>query len=67
MALIRGRIGRSRTTAVLTFGLMANLAPLPTSAVVMPEITADWSLTASEAGWIGASTSPDMLRRSRYW
>jgi MFS family permease len=53
MALIRGRIGSSRTTAVLTFGLMANLAPLATFAAVMPEITADWSLTASEAGWIG--------------
>lgn len=53
MALIRRRIGSSRTTAVLTFGLVANLAPLATFAAVMPEISADWGLTASEAGWIG--------------
>jgi MFS family permease len=53
MALIRGGMGSSRTTAVLTFGLVANLAPLATFAAVMPEITADWGLTASEAGWIG--------------
>jgi MFS family permease len=53
MAVIRGRIGSSRTTAVLTFGLVANLAPLATFAAVMPEISADWGLTASEAGWIG--------------
>jgi len=32
---------------------MANLVPMATFAAVMPEITADWSLTASEAGWIG--------------
>ena len=36
MALIRGRMGSSRTTAVLTFGLVANLAPLATFAAVMP-------------------------------
>jgi MFS family permease len=42
-----------RATAVLAFGLVANLAPLATFAAVMPQITADWSLTASKAGWIG--------------
>jgi MFS family permease len=48
-------MGSSRTTAVLTFGLVANLAPLAplaTFAAVMPQITADWGLTAGEAGWI---------------
>lgn len=42
-----------RAVAVLTFGLLANLVPLATFAAVLPEITADWSLSASEAGWIG--------------
>jgi MFS family permease len=53
MVVIHGRMGGGRTTALLTFGLVANLAPLATFAAVMPEITADWGLTASEAGWIG--------------
>jgi MFS family permease len=48
-----GSAHNSRTVAVLTFGLMANLVPMATFAAVMPEITADWGLTASEAGWIG--------------
>ncbi len=42
-----------RAVAVLTFGLLANLVPLATFAAVLPQITADWSLSASEAGWIG--------------
>lgn len=42
-----------RAVAVLTFGLLANLVPLATFAAVLPEITSDWSLSASEAGWIG--------------
>jgi MFS family permease len=53
MALIRRYIGSTRTTAVLTLGLVVNLAPLATFAAVMPQITEDWGLTASEAGWIG--------------
>lgn len=53
MALIRRYIGSTRTTAVLTFGLVVNLAPLATFAAVMPQITEDWGLTASETGWIG--------------
>ena len=40
MALIRRYIGGARTTAVLTFGLVVNLAPLATFAAVMPQITA---------------------------
>ena len=46
-------IHSSRSIAVLTFGLMINLVPLATFAAVMPEITDDWGLTASEGGWIG--------------
>ncbi len=53
MALIRRPTGSGMTIAVLTFGLMANLAPMATFAAVMPEITEDWGLTASQAGWIG--------------
>jgi MFS family permease len=51
--LTRRRAGDGRTIAVLTFGLMANLAPMATFAAVMPEITDAWGLTASQAGWIG--------------
>jgi len=53
MALIRRAAGSGTTITVLTFGLMANLAPIATFAAVMPEITANWGLTASQAGWIG--------------
>jgi predicted MFS family arabinose efflux permease len=45
--------GNGTTIAVLTFGLMANLAPMANFAAVMPEITEDWGLSASQAGWIG--------------
>jgi MFS family permease len=48
-----GNTHGSRAIAVLTFGLMANLVPLATFAAVMPEITADWGLSANKAGWIG--------------
>jgi len=51
MDLKHARNGRA--VAVLTFGLLANLVPLATFAAVLPEITADWSLGASQAGWIG--------------
>lgn len=53
MALIRRSAGSVMTIAVLTFGLMANLAPMATFAAAVPEITEAWGLTASEAGWIG--------------
>ena len=47
------RAGNRTTITVLTFGLMANLAPMANFAAVMPEITEDWGLSASQAGWIG--------------
>jgi MFS family permease len=40
-------------TGLLSFGLVANLATLMTFAATLPEIASDWSLTASESGWIG--------------
>ena len=41
------------TTAVLSFCLVANLVALMTFPAVLPEVSAAWHLTASEAGWIG--------------
>lgn len=38
---------------VLSFGLVANLLPLMTFAATMPQIAAEWGLSAGEAGWIG--------------
>src|SRR6185295_20106792 len=51
----RGSIGDSAiaTTAVLSFCLVANLIALMTFPAVLPEVSAAWQLTASEAGWIG--------------
>jgi MFS family permease len=49
----RSRGGSVRSTALLSFGLVANLAGLMTFAATLPEIAADWALNASEAGWIG--------------
>src|SRR4029077_8701395 len=43
----------ARATFVLSFGLVANLAPLMSFAATLPEIAAAWGLSASEAGWIG--------------
>lgn len=40
-------------TAVFSFGLVANLAPLMTFPAVLPGLAAEWPLSASEAGWIG--------------
>ncbi|MGE3283775.1 MAG: MFS transporter [Alphaproteobacteria bacterium] len=37
----------------MSFALMVNLAPLATVAAVLPQITAAWGLSGSEAGWIG--------------
>jgi MFS family permease len=48
---IRG--GPARATVLLSFGLVANLAAQMTFAATLHEITVDWSLNASEAGWIG--------------
>ncbi|MBO0739478.1 MAG: MFS transporter [Alphaproteobacteria bacterium] len=53
MAGIRARIRISRPTALLAFGLTANMAPFATFAAVLPEIARAWHLSASEAGWIG--------------
>src|SRR5580693_4086279 len=39
--------------AVLSFGLVANLLPLMTFAAALPQIAAEWGLSAGEAGWIG--------------
>ena len=48
-------IGNSATgaTAALSFCLVANLVALMTFPAVLPEVSADWQLSASEAGWIG--------------
>jgi MFS family permease len=43
----------STITALLSFGLVASLAPLMAFAVAVPQITLEWRLSASEAGWIG--------------
>ena len=47
------RGGSARATSLLAFGLVANLVAQMTFAATLPEITGDWSLSASEAGWIG--------------
>ena len=51
----RVSIGNSATgaTAVLSFCLVANLVALMTFPAVLPQVSADWQLSASEAGWIG--------------
>jgi MFS family permease len=41
------------TTAALSFCLVANLVALMTFPAVLPEVSAEWRLAASEAGWIG--------------
>jgi MFS family permease len=40
-------------TALLSFGLVANLAALMTFAATLHEVAADWRLDASQSGWIG--------------
>jgi predicted MFS family arabinose efflux permease len=51
------RVGIGNTTAgattLLSFCLVANLVALMTFPAVLPEVSADWQLSASEAGWIG--------------
>jgi MFS family permease len=41
-----------QTIAVLSFGLVANLLPLMTFAAALPQIAAEWGLSAEEAGWV---------------
>ena len=48
-----GRTQSTRATVLLSFGLVANLAALMTFAATLSEIAADWSLDASQSGWIG--------------
>lgn len=43
----------SLAIALLSLGLIANLAPLMTFPATMPQIMAAWGLNAGEAGWIG--------------
>ena len=43
----------AKATALLSFGLVANLATQMTFAATLHEIAADWSLDASQSGWIG--------------
>jgi MFS family permease len=47
------RLATGKAIAVLSFGLVANLAPLMTFAATLHEIAADWGLSASQSGWIG--------------
>jgi MFS family permease len=47
------RVGSARATVLLSFGLVANLATQMTFAVSLHEIAGEWSLDASESGWIG--------------
>jgi MFS family permease len=49
----RVRGGSARATALLSFGLVANLATQMTFAATLHEIAADWALDASQSGWIG--------------
>ena len=51
----RVSIGTSATgaTAALSFCLVANLVALMTFPAVLPEVSAEWQLSASEAGWVG--------------
>ncbi|HEY1261690.1 MAG TPA: MFS transporter [Stellaceae bacterium] len=44
---------QSAATAILVFGLVANLAPLLTYATTLREIALAWGLSAGQSGWIG--------------
>lgn len=48
------RQSASLITALLTFVLVANLVPLMTVPTVLPNLQAQWHLTAGQAGWIGS-------------
>jgi MFS family permease len=45
--------GGAVATAALSLDLILNLAPLMTFPAVLPEVATEWSLTSSQAGWIG--------------
>ena len=45
--------GSARATILLSFGLVANLATQMTFAATLHEIAADWTLDATQSGWIG--------------
>jgi MFS family permease len=45
--------GSARAMAILAFGLVANLATQMTFAATLHEIAINWSLDASQSGWIG--------------
>jgi MFS family permease len=45
--------GSTKPTILLSFGLVANLAALMTCAATLNEIAYDWTLDASQSGWIG--------------
>ncbi len=47
----------ARSTALLLFGLAANLVPLLTFATTLREIAVDWRLSAAQSGWIGGITT----------
>jgi MFS family permease len=47
------RSSASLLTAQFTFVLVANLVPLMTVPTVLPDLQAEWRLSASEAGWLG--------------
>jgi predicted MFS family arabinose efflux permease len=49
-----GKILRSNAAiALMSLGLLVNMAPIATFAAVLPQVTAAWGLNASQAGWIG--------------
>jgi MFS family permease len=49
----QSRFATGRAIGVLSFGLVANLAPLMTFVATLHEIAAGWGLSASQSGWIG--------------
>lgn len=49
----RRGVSAGRSTAILVFGLVANLAPLLTYATTLHEIALQWRLSAGQSGWIG--------------
>src|SRR5262245_35743351 len=51
--VLSGRSSASLLTAQFTFILVTNLVPLMTVPTVLPELQAEWHLSASEAGWLG--------------
>ncbi|HWB49517.1 MAG TPA: MFS transporter [Stellaceae bacterium] len=48
-----GHLRSNRSAVLLALGLTVNLAPIATFAAVLPEVSAAWGLSSSQAGWIG--------------